>query len=263
MCYIIDYFNKSPKDFLNICFWIFTAILAFMTYKNAKKTLFNPVRSEMVKYQVKVITEFIDKHTSKGFDFETSINYRLLLKLNFDVDYLLYLYSEQHIYESHEFTSDDDAILKFCKENVAGLFEARQGDDKKISFDTMTTGDFDSIKQYVNIKLIKTKESENSALKLQRIFFTKQFYEFYNDLVNLESNPFVPEEIKKYVSIVIENIKKNFRILYDILARYIVEQNPGKYQEALNEFYEKKISHDGDLKNLRNQITIFFKVNKP
>lgn len=262
MCYIIDYFNNNPKDFINIVFWVFTSFLAYITYCNAKKTLFNPVRSEMVKYQLKVITEFIDKHTSKGLDFESSINYRLLLKLNYDVDYLLYLYSEEHIYENHDFTDDDDAILKFCKENVAGLFEAHQGEDKKIYFDTMTTGDFDVIKQYVNIKLVKSKEKENNSLKLQRIFFTKQFNEFYNDLVNLESNPFVPEEIKKNVIIVIENIKKNFKILYDILAKYIGEQNSGKYQDALNEFYGKKITHDEDLKKLRNQITVFFKVNK-
>ena len=72
---IIDYISANPKDFINICFWIFTATLAYTTYKNAKRTLFNPIRSEMVKYQMKVITEFIDNHTSKGFNFDNAIDY--------------------------------------------------------------------------------------------------------------------------------------------------------------------------------------------
>ena len=74
---LIGYLQNNPKDFINILFWIFTACLALVTYKNAKKTLFNPIRSEMVKYQMKIITEFIDGYTSKGFDFESSINYRV------------------------------------------------------------------------------------------------------------------------------------------------------------------------------------------
>lgn len=262
MSFLIEYIQNNPKDFINIAFWFFTACLAYMTYLNAKKTLFNPIRSEMVKYQMRVITEFVDKHTSKGVDFESSINYRILLKLNFDADYLLYLYSTEHIFDNHEFTENDTSKILFCQENLAGLFEARTDESGKIYLDTTLTGDFKSMQQYLNTSFVKSKEETNNSLKLQRIYFTKQFHEFHTELLNLHSNPFVPDEIKKYIILVLENINKNFIMLYDILSEFIEEQKSGKYQDALDRFYTKKINHDQDLNNLRKQITLYFKVNK-
>lgn len=98
---IVTYISTNTKDFVNICFWLFTCVIAFLTFKNARKTLFNPICSEMVKYQMKVITEFIDKHTAKGYDFDTSIDYSNLLKLNFETDYLFDILTNEGKFENH------------------------------------------------------------------------------------------------------------------------------------------------------------------
>ncbi len=260
ICNLFECIQDNFKDFVNICFWIFTCTLAYKTYVNAKKTLFNPIRSEMVKYQMKAITEFIDNHTSKGFNLDFSIDYLNLVKINFDTDYLIEILTNEYKSENHYFDDIENARLNYCKENLAGLFEIVK-ENNKLSFDSIIIGDFDSTKQYTQTKIIKSKEETNKELSLQRFYFTKKFYLLYSDLINLETNPFIPKEIKLELKNTTTNILKNIQILYTILSMYISEQKPTIYQEVLSEFNNQKISHDDDLKKLREVITKYFKVN--
>ena len=256
---LVTFISTQTKDFINICFWVFTGILAFVTYKNAKKTLFNPIRTEMVKYQMKVITDFIDKHTSKGYDFDRTIDYSSLLKLNYETDYLFNILTNESKFSSHSFDDLDSRRLSFCKENLGGLFEIRQNADKLVL--DIVDGDFDTAKQYIQTKYIKDKENEFIHLYLQRFYLTKRFYDFYNDLINLQTNPFIPERIKIKISIILTNVYINIGELYKLLSLHISEQSLTNYQDIYSQFAQRKIDHHKDLENLRNAITKFFKVN--
>lgn len=99
-------------------------------------------------------------------------------------------------------------------------------------------------------------------MPLQRFFFTKKFYLLYSDLLNLETNPFVPEEIKIILRSIISNILKNLQIQYKILSVYISEQKATNYQEIISQFNNEKIDHEKDIEELRSKITTYFKVNK-
>lgn len=256
---ISTYISINTKDFANICFWLFTAIIAFLTYKNAKKTLFNPIRSEMVKYQMKVITDFVDKHTSKGYDFDTSIDYSSLLKLNFETDYLFDLLTNEHNFENHSFDEIDAHRLSFCKENLGGLFEIRLDNDK-LNLEAVY-GDFETTKQYIQTRYIKEKELQYKHLFLQRFYLTKKFYDFYTDLVNLQTNPFVPEVIKTEIENVTRNIYYNIGELFKLLTIHISEQKETSYQDVYSKFVTVKINHNSDLEKLRRTIANYFKVN--
>jgi hypothetical protein len=257
---LLTFISNHTKDFVNICFWVFTGILGFLTYKNAKKTLFNPIRSEMIKYQMKVITDFIDRHTSKGHDFDTSINYSNLLKLNYETDYLFDTLTDERKFDNHIFDELDSNRLNFCKENLGGLFEIRII-DKELSLDTVY-GDFETTKQYIQTKHIKDKEKKFKDIFLQRLYLTKQFYEFYTDLINLQTNPFVPDILKNEISEILSNIYINVGELYKLLTIHISEQTETNYQGIYSQFIDKKIDHNIDLQKLRNAITKYFKVNK-
>lgn len=259
-CYCLPNLNEI-KEFVNISFWIFTAILAYKTYKNAKKTLFNPIRSEMVKYQMKVITDFVDNHTSKGLNLDFSIDYFSFIKINLETDYLLDIFTNENTFDNHIFEDIDTVRLNYCKENLGGLFEVVKKNDVH-SFDSTIIGDFDITKQYVQTKLIKDKEIANSDLLIQRLYFTKKFYVIYSDLLNLKMNPFVPNKIKKDVENVLNNITKNLIVLYEVISNQISEQNQTSYKEILDQFNSRRISHDKDLENLRTGIAKYFKVNK-
>lgn len=127
----------------------------------------------MVKYQMKVITDFVDKHTSIGYGFDKSIDYSNLLKLNFETDYLFDILTNENKFENHSFDEIDEARLNFCKQNLGGLFEIRL-DDGKLILDSFY-GDFDITKQYIQTKYIKEKEILYKHLFLQRFYLTKRF----------------------------------------------------------------------------------------
>jgi len=257
---IIDYLTNNPKDFANIFFWLFTSLLAFFTYINAKKTLFNPIRSEMVKYQMKTLTEFIDNHTAKGFTFDNAIDYSNLLKLNYETDYLFDLLTNEANFADHQFDELDQTRIAFCKENLGGLFEVSE--KNKVLYLDPVYADFEIAKQYIQTRYIKDKEKDNEGLVLQRFYLTNKFYSFFADLQNLQTNPFVPDTIKKCVALIIANIYKNIQILYEILSTHISAQTQSRYQNIYSEFNKSRIDHQKDLEDLRKRISIYFKVNR-
>lgn len=256
---LINYILNDTKDFVNICFWVITSVLAIITYWNAKKTLFNPIRSEMVKYQMKVITEFIDNHTAKGQDFDNSVDYTNLLKITYETDYLFSFLTDEYRFGNHQFDEVDNKRAKYCEENLGGLLEM-YAEGRQLRFQ-LVTGDFDLAKQYIQTKLIKEKESTHASLVLQRLYLTKKFYTFYTDLLNLKSNPFVPNKIKNRIEYVVSNILKNLVTLHDLLSQHISQQTDSKYQIIYSQFVARKIDHHNDLESLRAEITKYFKVD--
>lgn len=255
----IEYIINNPKDFVNICFWMITAFLAIITYRNAKKTLFNPIRSEMVKYQMKVITEFIDNHTSKGQDFDNSVDYSNLLKITYETDYLFYFLTNELEFGNHQFDPIHNERLNYCRENMGGLFELNT-ERSHLKFQ-LVSGDFDSAKQYVQTGFIKEKEAIHVNLGLQRLYLTKRFYTFYTDLLNLKSNPFIPKKIKNIIDELISNILRNLGMLHEVLSDHISKQTDAKYQTIYSQFTANKINHHEDLEKLYIEIARFFKVN--
>lgn len=258
---VFAYIQDNLKNLVNIFFWIFTCILAFMTYKNAKKTLFNPIRSEMVKYQMKVITEFIDNHTGRGFNLDYSLDYLALVKINYDVNYFFDMYEQHGEIEDHLLGKIDKAALQYCKDNLAGAFEVVIKENI-YDFGNPIAGDYDTLKQYLNTIYVKSKEEEHSELVLQRLYFTKKFHELYFDLQNLKTNPFIPKDIKTCVENILRNITINLQVLYEILSTYMHEKNYKFYKDIYAHFEPNKIDHKKDLEELRKTVNKYFKVDK-
>lgn len=255
MCLIIVFIKENFKDIFNVLFWLFTGILAFLTYKNAKKTLFNPIRSETVKYQMKIITEFIDKHAKEIYDIDNIIDYPNLIKLNFDTHYILNISKDN--FEENDYNK---SILKFCEDNLGGAFELRNINNEM--FLQKTLGDFDELKLYLETENIKNKEIKYNHLHPQRIYITKNFYSFYEDLISIKDNPFTPLELQKVLEVFYSNINYNININYKLLNKYLNSSEDKKYQEVYNEFASLKRDHKIDIKLIRESITEFFKVNK-
>jgi hypothetical protein len=256
-----NYIETNIKDFVNICFWILTGVIAFLTYRNAKKTLFNPVRSEMVKYQMKVITDFIDNHTGKGMNLEYSLDYLALVKINYDVNYFFGIYKHYGKIEDHVLDKIDRAAIEYCKNELAGSFEVLR-DEKGYYFGNTIVGDYNTLKQYLHTISIKSKEEEYKELLLQRMYFTKKFQLLYFDLQNLKTNPFIPKDVKATVDKILQNITINLILLYETLSKCIPEKKFKLYNEIYAHFEPKKIDHTKDLEELRNVINKYFKVDK-
>lgn len=261
MCQINEFFMENFKDIANVIFWLFTGILAFLTYNNAKKTLFNPIRSETVKYQMKIITEFIDKHAKDINSMDIGIDYSSMIKLNFDTNYILKILNNEIMFNSTSDYEDQEHILNYCKEVLGGAFEIRDDENEKIMIEK-TIGDFDHVKKYIQTELVKTKEEEFSHIQPQRLYLSKKFISFYDDLNSLINDPFLPIELKSNLEPFLVNININLGEIHKLLYKYLNPTEEIKYQIVYNEFYSLKKDHKIDIKLFRESITEFFKVNK-
>lgn len=255
MCYEFN-FSLDFKDFLNVLFWIFTGFIAYYTFKNAKKTLFNPVRSEMVKYQLKNITDFIDKHTAKGYTFDAAIDYYHILKLNIECNYILRIITNEQIYDNHVFSETDENILKFCKENIVAVFYIKMENNTKI-FEVLNAN-FDTVKSFYSYSLQDLKD-DNSFIGV--VYLTKRSYDFYTDLINLETNPFIPNQIKLEIKNTVKNINQNFIKIEKVLSENLSSSNELNYKPIYDQFEIDKLYHSDDLQNLRESISTYFKVD--
>jgi hypothetical protein len=54
------------KDIVNIIFFIVTAIIGILTYSKAKKTILQPIKTEVFKIQLKVFTEIMELFNGKS-----------------------------------------------------------------------------------------------------------------------------------------------------------------------------------------------------
>jgi len=248
---------SNLKDVINIIFWIIASIAAIKSYRIAKKTLFNPVRSETVKLQLKLISDFIDKHTSRGLTIDNAIDYSNILKMHYETDYILHKLEE--LGNNLSLNDKDMERLDFCTKNLGGLFEIYLTNGKIIL--QLVSGDFITTNHYLNTDVVKTKVKEHPNLSAQRLYLTKTFHTFYTDLINLNSNPFTPITIKRCIQKFLPKIYANLMNLTEILSTHILNQTESNYQKIYSQFEESKIDHELDLNSLRDEISTYFKVN--
>lgn len=84
-CYCIPNLNEI-KEFVNISFWIFTAILAYKTYKNAKKTLLREVMRHLKKLEHSSINR--NNQTRKRYLYESPLFVMNKLLFNQEVSFV-------------------------------------------------------------------------------------------------------------------------------------------------------------------------------
>lgn len=264
MCYFIKLIQSIDSDelknWINIFFWIFTAIFGWLTYKNAKKSLFNPIRTEMVKDQLKSITDFNKKYYTNGKSIDTIIDYINLLKINIDMDYVLHILNNEDKFNNFNPSGDDEKIIEYCKNKLAATLEINE-QNRNLTLE-LSEGNFDIMLDYARTGIYQNKEKKYEYLLLRRFYLTKDFLEYYTDLTALSKNPFVNDKIKDEILILIKNIHKNVSILYKICGEQIYKQTPNNYYNLYNEFLKQKINHQLDLDNINIQISIYFKVNE-
>ncbi len=228
-CFFLKNNVDTIKDMVNIVFWIVTSFVAVFTYKNAKKTLFNPIKTEVTKEQLRLLTNFINKYSVNGLGVDTLIDYMNIIKITIDMYYL-------NEFNKDEENSDkiDLERIQYCKEKLGGLIEVTLDNNKrKMQFND---GNYETTRKYLNTNIIKSKEKENIELLLQRVYFTSNFQSFHNDLYILRNNPFIPNEIKSKLNLINDQIIVNLQILYELLEKKLENNEELNYYNIWLEY---------------------------
>jgi hypothetical protein len=255
------------KELATIVLAVVATVLAILTYRRAKATLFQPIRSEVIKTQSALLSEillFINKNQLK---YEGNIDYRNLVKINTYIN----LKEFGFILKNQE--SIDEETKKFIISQLLLVPKTKKIKDVEIIGIYKTKKPQDEIKKP---SLDKGKNRNENAKKgfveIERVSITKNHEIFFAKLSDYAENPFLPNKIKGIIKQIQEDINTNRTYkLIEVLEAFIVdftqksldtgpiEINPdGVY----NQFNHKRIHHKVKFDELYKAISDHLRIEE-
>lgn len=256
------------KNIFNICFFLAMSTIAILSYLQARKTLFSPIKTEIFKLQVeeikKVLEVFNHKHQS-DFDQETGI--QEVFEINarqFHMAYMDCFFKDQvkppeelieklRVASYGAIVSEKHASKFFVKvsagEEIKGSSEQQEGNPVEPA-----------------LKLAKWNEYEHGMIN-----FTKKYNDSTEELSKLASSPLLPKELTDKIYIIIDINRKNLSLIGSVLSDAAKEM-PIQYktvEQAIafeptwiwNEYNSQRKSIDQGVSDILTYINQHLKIN--
>ncbi|MBR4333329.1 MAG: hypothetical protein IKP72_11685 [Clostridia bacterium] len=259
------------KDIFWIVFTLVTTVVAVLTYRRAKSTLLQPLRSEVIKRQTDNLVSLLDFLDSKDKNINVVIDYIGIIYCN------IYMFTEACGFFTEVRDMSDEEFQNNMKNQIAGMIKIKQK-DSLMSFDIPGPFDFQPKQTEEEKKQIQHERRilyKNGIFDNEYLLLTKEYRDFIVKLESFISNPFTPTKIIK----VLEELKKD--IYYNIKtplqeevkcfmqemcdrASRLKENKPIQFEplRVANAFYKKSKSHNESVKLLRKYIREYLMVDK-
>ncbi|MCG7854119.1 MAG: hypothetical protein MIO92_16510 [Methanosarcinaceae archaeon] len=210
------------KNIVNILFFVAVGLIAILSYLQARKTIFTPMKTETFKLQLKLFEDmilFFEEFKQKGVD-----------------DVL-------HLHETLEVNSVlllDGYVRQFFKSQMEVPAEKRAKLLSKYPKALITPDVIDNwelVDDYVEMdRPVVTPEVDNPAVILAQwqkfkygpIFYTNEFDEVMAKLDHFRGSPLVPFEIKEMVTEFQQKARDNVLLVGEILTA-VAQELPEKY----------------------------------
>lgn len=230
---LIEFFQQNTgwlKDLVSLIFAATATILAILTYRRAKASILQPMRSEVLKKQTEYLTAILELiYDCKG-DIDYGLNYADMFGVNCDL--LLNGYNFQILNEDElkEIGDNFSAWIQFLENDPIGELVYIQGNINDYVEQVLTES---RIEYYFN-------ESKKGNIEIHSIVNTKQHQDFLDKIKEFASNPFLPHKIHELLNKIVNDIKWNTHVkLRENLQTYIA--NYAKEKFLMGEDGEEKL----------------------
>ena len=253
------------KDILWILFTLVATLIAVLTYRRARYTLLQPLRTEVVKRQTDVLVDLLDFVSSEKGEFYFELDYMGIVACNaFD------------LLSTYEFELTDDKVEKAVKENIGGfMLLGDSGPTKtfKVHRSPFHSELFDDDKEFENYKQELTKKIEKGVVEMEKLYLTKTHQKTIQKLKQFIANPFTPTEIIRLLETLLADINLNLSSYMIVeLKKFILQavelksnkENPLSisYQAIYNSFIYKSKSHTPIMKALSKEVREYLLIDK-
>ncbi|MBB4034123.1 hypothetical protein GGR21_000008 [Dysgonomonas hofstadii] len=253
------------KDIVTILFYVIGSTIAILTYMRAKSTILQPKRTELIKKQTEIFSDFLSFINENENSVDNGLDYVNLFSYNVD----LVLRDFGFITIDNE--SDKYQELNF---NISGWTQFLENDIYEFVFVKGNLNTYDSLifevdnrarQKYYQICLT------NNKFNVYRIFFTAKYERFYKTLRAFATNPFLPNDVQETAYQIgkdlQENIHNKLRILLETLVKEYFRASTnqeGSSKEVLTNdfrhvtlfriFEKERIKHEESFEKLKKQI---------
>ncbi|CAB1245778.1 conserved protein of unknown function [Ruminococcaceae bacterium BL-4] len=205
------------KDILWILFTLVATLIAILTYRRARYTLLQPLRSEVVKRQTNMLMKLLEFVAGQKGEIYFKIDYMGIIACN---AYKLLELTDYHFL--------DDDIRKKVEENIGGqIILTSSGYPKTFCAPTDPFYVDDSgAKDFCNYKkLIISEIKEGKGLvSLENLYLTKQHVLTVSTIEKYRDSPLMPQKIQIELSQLLCDISNNIRgPLFKELENFISE----------------------------------------
>lgn len=204
------------KDILWVIFTLVATIIAVLTYKRAKSTILQPIRTETIKKQSALLEEVLDF-------IRTDVDYYELLELNvlsFLMDYGFVLKNQKALKENIK--------MKRCGQRIVTLKEQLDFVEVLEPFTKDLTE-----KEIHNYKKEKFDKAKDGKIEIEMVYISKNFKDYNDKLDSFIENPFLPKKFQKILLEMKNNINYNSstalkKVLEDFLKEYFERYKKGE-----------------------------------
>ncbi len=265
--WIIDNIT-TIKEILWIFFTAIATTVTILTYKRAKHTVLQPLKTEITKRQTDVLVQLHDYLLDKDNDFFSKVDYLGIVACN---SYM--------ILKEYGFVLNDDTIGKEVEKNRNGcLILKKHGTLAQVSLPNLLEQkkDKQDIDEEINdYYKNKYENAKNGVVEIDHIHLTNEYHECIHTLRSFENNAFIPKSIKVLIEELNEEIHSNLtNIMKLTLEEYLIqicsdEMDPTTEDPVLinhfavyNNFQRRSNHHNQTIAKIQNQTRKYLKIDE-
>lgn len=199
--------NRTPAEieslaasFLYIIqaiFFLTTGILAFLSYLQAKETIFSPIKTEIFKLQINVLLEVLTFfHPTDELDFSDIFDFNRMVEINSRM--MVKQYSEIHFGENNSLTK------KINEEPGKSYIGIRPIPETGAYYPEEFTGEW---KHYIH----------------KFVYFTEKYLKNQEKLLRFTNSPLLPNDLKALIMDFVEAVTENLDQIGRTLTKFSQE----------------------------------------
>lgn len=255
------------KDIFNIVFFSVMSIVAILSYLQAKKTLFSPIKTEIFKLQIEYFQDVIrlfNKKSQHDFDEIFSFN----SNLEFNVKRMLRAYintffpGEIDLQDDGEFHDHSSCHFIVTEEEIEELGER-----------TLLGCPIEIEKEQVTeIYEPAIRLANWNKYSLLGLHCNESFTKAIEEITKIATSPVLPKELADLLYVFIDNVNHNLYLIKDIIEDSASEM-PIKYPTAddviefrsdwiWNKFNSQRINLEETAAKILSFINSYLKINE-
>ena len=251
------------KDVFTLIFVGTGTVVAILTYRRARATILQPIRTEVIKKQSELLSKLLQTLSENNQSFEVGLDYVNLVQMNV----LLTLRDYGFVFKEHKelFQKISDSIVgwKPCGRTnilkdveIIGSFSEPTENRKENKF---------GVEKFNNLK--------KGEIDIEKIYLTKRHMEFLKLISDFKDNPFMPSSIQQTLNELFNDINNNLVIvlkreleifMIDFSKVYFAENNAPHFDPigVYNSFNHSRIHHKPILDKLKNEIRKYLRIDE-
>ncbi|WP_288444078.1 hypothetical protein [uncultured Serratia sp.] len=217
------------KDSVNIIFFLVAISITILSYLQARKTVFSPLKTEVFKAQLKVMEEIINRFQNKSIlELESDFDFNTIINLNANKMFIEFieLFFKDGIKPTEEFLKELDELSYggvISIENLEKHFKPVGLRNVDVKEDLVEDEEFDNADFS---PLDKWKEYE-----CFQVLYTKKFNDTINEMDSYQNSPLIPIKLKTLLKEYSETALFNLGVIRDVLVE-IAQTLPEEFTEV-------------------------------